>query len=149
MAAPTIVVPTPDQYYVFGDKGHLLPPTVDLGTGSTPTWSITADDFSVQPGVQTLTIDPVTGVIIYEIKRISADPDEQALNTKGPYTIVRRITTSEGFDEEVFKNMVNVGDTSLAVQAAIAVWFTRTARAVGVQEGYAPSEAVTQKYTVI
>ena len=150
MTAPTIIGSTGRQVVDFGDSGVIPAPAHDPGSGDNPVWTLTAGDLSSTPGVITWTIDQNTGNIEYEINRLSSDPDEQALNTNGPHGITRRITTTEGFDEEGFDFCVQIGDRTIRyLSVAFRLFRTKTCATVGVETGKDPSERKTQKYTIL
>ncbi len=147
---PVIQVPTEDQVLAFGRSGTIPAPPFDPGTGSNITWSLLVDEFSAQPGVTTFTINPTTGDISYTIAQLSTDANEQALNTKGPYNITRRVTTSVAHADESWQIGVNVGNLTLDFTPGrkLVTWETATPLARGLQTDKDLSAPVTQTYTV-
>lgn len=147
---PSIQVPTEDQVLRYNQSGTIPAPPFSPGTGGNITWSLQVDEFSAQPGVTTFTISPATGDITYQIAQLSTDADVQALNTKGPYNITRRVTTSVAHDEESWQIGVNVGSYTLDFTPGtkLVTWDTQTPLARGLQTDKDLSAPVTQTYTV-
>ena len=147
---PSIPVQTPNQVYTFGAVGVLPAPAHDIGTGANPSWSLVTDDFGNKPGVTLWSIDPVSGDIAYQVKQLTSDPDEQALNTKGPYSVTRRLTTTVGSADDAFKTMVNVGNRTIKITPGTPckTWSSVMANGRALEPTKDPSNAVMQQYTV-
>ena len=101
-----------------------------------------------------LSNDPVGELnpdITYQINALMSDPDEQALNTKGPYLVTRRLTTTIANADDTFFVAVNVGNYTLQMTPggkAVLTWDTKTPGARGLEPTKDPSARVTQTYTV-